>query len=137
MSKTMQVTIDGQQLEMFVSSVTLEGYKECTLLTPMVRNTDPDTSHKAAKSARVRVGSQQWQLLAAYGQAVDMTADEAGVATGLANKPGCCYWHRVSDLLKFGYLEPTGEQRVARSGELQRVNRITETGRARLASRGV
>ena len=135
--KTISMTVNGQQMELFTSRVTLEGYKECTLVTPMVRHVDPETSHKAAKSARVRVGSQQWQLLAAYGQAVDMTADEAGVATGLASKPGCCYWHRVSDLLKHGYIEPTGEQRVARSGELQRVNRITETGRARLATRGI
>lgn len=127
----------SQQIALFEPVVGLAGYREVIAAAPMVRNTDPDTSHKAAKSARVRVGSQQWQLLAAYGQAVDMTADEAGVATGLASKPGCCYWHRVSDLLKHGYIEPTGEQRVARSGELQRVNRITETGRARLASRGI
>jgi hypothetical protein len=125
------------QLELFTSVVSLAGYREVIAVAPMVRNVDPETSHKAAKSARVRVGSQQWQLLTAYGDAVDMTADEAGVATGLAFKPGCCFWHRVSDLLKHGYIEPTGAQRVARSGELQRVNRITETGRAKLAARGV
>ena len=125
------------QPALFEPVIGLAGYREVIAVAPMVRRPDPETSHKAAKSARVRVGSQQWQLLAAYGQAVDMTADEAGVATGLASKPGCCYWHRVSDLLKHGYIEPTGEQRVARSGELQRVNRITETGRARLATRGI
>ena len=125
------------QPQLFEPIISLAGYREVIAPTPMVRKPDPATSHKAAKSARPRTGSQQWQLLAAYGQAVDLTADEAGVVTGLADKPGCCYWHRVSDLLKHGYIEATGEHRVARSGELQRVNRITESRRARLASRGI
>ena len=125
------------QPQLFEPVISLSGYREVIAPTPMVRKQDTATSHKAAKSARPRTGSQQWQLLAAYGQHVDLTADEAGVVTGLADKPGCCYWHRVSDLLKHGYIEATGEHRTARSGELQRVNRITETGRARLASRGI
>ena len=122
---------------MFAPVIGLGSYREVIAPTAMVRTTDPDTSRKAAKNAQVRVGSQQWQLLQAYGKNVDMTADEAGIVTGLANKPGCCYWHRVSDLLKHGYIETTGTQRVARSGELQRVNRITDAGRAKLANNGV
>ena len=122
---------------MFAPVIGLGSYREVIAPTAMVRTTDPDTSRKAAKNAQVRVGSQQWQLLQAYGKNVDMTADEAGIVTGLANKPGCCYWHRVSDLLKHGYIETTGTQRVARSGELQRVNRITDAGRAKLANNGI
>ena len=122
---------------MFAPVIGLGSYREVIAPTAMVRTTDPDTSRKAAKNAQVRVGSQQWQLLQAYGKNVDMTADEAGMVTGLANKPGCCYWHRVSDLLKHGYIETTGTQRVARSGELQRVNRITDAGRAKLANNGI
>ena len=122
---------------MFAPVIGLGSYREVIAPTAMVRTTDPDTSRKAAKNAQVRVGSQQWQLLQAYGKNVDMTADEAGIVTGLANKPGCCYWHRVSDLLKHGYIETTGTQRVARSGELQRVNRITDAGRAKLAHNGI
>jgi hypothetical protein len=125
------------QPQLFEPVISLGGYREVIAPTPMVRKQDPGTSHKAARNARPRTGSQQWLLLAAYGEAVDMTADEAGVATGLADKPGCCYWHRVSDLLRHGYIEATGKHRVARSGELQRVNRITESGRARLATRGI
>lgn len=127
----------NQQPALFDAVIGLAGYREVIAVAPMVRKTDVDTSHKAAKSARMRVGSQQWQLLAAYGAHTDLTADEAGLVTGLANKPGCCYWHRVSDLLRHGYIEATGEQRVARSGELQRVNRITISGQAKLDSRGI
>lgn len=122
--------MNNEQQELFTPVVGLGAYREVIAPTAMVRTTDPDTSRKAAKNVKVRVGSQQWQLLDAYSKRVDMTADEAGIATGLANKPGCCYWHRVSDLLKHGYIENTGAQRVARSGELQRVNRITDKGRA-------
>ena len=129
--------MSSTQPELFSPVIGLGAYREVIAPAPMVRQTDPETSRTAAKNARVRVGSQQWQLLAAYGQHVDLTADEAGVITQLASKPGCCYWHRVSDLLKHGYLETTGAQRVARSGELQRVNRITDKGRARLAAHGV
>ena len=94
------------------------------------RQSDPETSHIAVKNVRKRAGSQQWQVLQAYAQNVDLTADEAGVITGLANKVGCCYWHRVSELLKQGLLETTDSKRRALSGEMQRVNRITDKGRA-------
>jgi hypothetical protein len=63
-----------------------------------------------------------------YRSHVDLTAEEAGIKTGLADKPGCCYWHRVSDLVKDAMIEPTGQTRIARSGEQQRVNRITPAG---------
>lgn len=129
--------MNDKQGELFTPVIGLGQYREVIAHAPMVRNVDPVTSRQAAKNARLRVGSQQWQVLAAYGNCVDMTADEAGQVTLLANKPGCCYWHRVSDLLKHGYLVDTGAQRVARSGELQRVNRITDTGRARLATYGI
>ncbi len=122
--------MNHQQPEMFMPSVGLGAYRE--LIAPIVqpRRTDPETSHTAVKNVRKRAGSQQWQVLQAYAQNVDLTADEAGVITGLANKVGCCYWHRVSELLKQGLLETTDLKRVARSGELQRVNRITDKGRA-------
>ena len=124
--------MNNQQGELFTPVIGLGAYRE--LIAPIVqpRQTDPETSHAAVKNVRKRAGSQQWQVLQAYAQHVNLTADEVGVITGLANKVGCCYWHRVSELLKQGLLETTELKRLARSGELQRVNRITSQGRAAL-----
>jgi hypothetical protein len=118
----------SEQFQMFHPSNGLGGYREQTKVFPMVRKSDPGTSHKAAKSALPRTTSQRIKLLSMYRSHVDLTAEEAGLKTGLANKPGCCYWHRVSDLVKDGMIEPTGQTRMARSGEQQRVNRITPAG---------
>jgi hypothetical protein len=103
----------------------------------MVRNSDPATSHAAAKSAKPRTTSQRIKLLKTYRSHVDLTADEAGIASGLADKPGCCYWHRVSDLIKDNMIQPTGQTRIAQSGEQQRVNRITSAGIALLTQLGL
>ena len=125
------------QFQLFQPINGLGGYRETVKPLPMVRNTDPLTSHKAAKSALPRTSSQKIRLLSVYRSHRDMTADEAGIATGLSEKAGCCYWHRVSDLIKEGLIEPTGETRLARSGEQQRVNRITESGRELLKRLGL
>jgi hypothetical protein len=125
------------QFQLFQPINGLGGYRETVKPLPMVRNTDPVTSHKAAKSALPRTSSQKIRLLSAYRSHRDMSADEAGIATGLSEKAGCCYWHRVSDLIKEGLIEPTGETRLARSGEQQRVNRITESGRELLKRLGL
>mgnify|MGYP003639790797 FL=1 len=125
------------QFQLFQPINGLGGYRETVKPLPMVRNTDPVTSHKAAKSALPRTSSQKIRLLSVYRSHRDMTADEAGIATGLSEKAGCCYWHRVSDLIKEGLIEPTGETRLARSGEQQRVNRITESGRELLKRLGL
>lgn len=125
------------QFQLFQPINGLGGYRETVKPLPMVRNTDPVTSHKAAKSALPRTSSQKIRLLSVYRSHRDMTADEAGIATGLSEKAGCCYWHRVSDLIKEGLIEATGETRLARSGEQQRVNRITESGRELLKRLGL
>jgi hypothetical protein len=125
------------QFQLFQPINGLGGYRETVKPLPMVRNTDPVTSHKAANSALPRTSSQKIRLLSAYRSHRDMSADEAGIATGLSEKAGCCYWHRVSDLIKEGLIEPTGETRLARSGEQQRVNRITESGRELLKRLGL
>lgn len=125
------------QLQLFTPINSLGGYREQIKAHPMVRKSDPKTSHKAAKSALPRTSSQKIRLLSAFRSRRDMTADEAGVATGLAEKAGCCYWHRVSDLNKEGFIELTGETRPARSGEHQRIYRITESGRELLKALGL
>ena len=95
------------------------------------RSTDPITSHEAALSVTVRAGSQQAQLLQAYADAgaLGLTDDEAGVNTGLAAKPGCCWWKRCSELRQAGYIVPIGNvTRLSRAGENQQVCGITNAG---------
>jgi len=108
-------------------------------LPPAARSTDPATSHKAARSARVRAGSQCARLLAAYADAGDygLTNDEAGVITGLAARPGCCYWKRCGELKDdFRYTRATDETRTSRAGESQRVCVITRAGLEALDNMG-
>ena len=96
------------------------------------RHTDPATSHKAAKAVKVRAGSQQAALLSAYADAGDygLTNDDAGVVTGLAYRPGCCYWKRCGELLAAGFIAATDDTRTSRAGEAQRVCVITRAGLA-------
>ena len=95
------------------------------------RTDDPETSHKAGKSVKMRAGSQQARLLIAYDCASlrGLTDDEAGQLTGLGNQKGCCYWKRCSELRQAGYIVPTGETRLSQANEQQRVCVITLLGR--------
>lgn len=95
------------------------------------RTDDPETSHKAGKSVKMRAGSQQAQLLIAYDCASlrGLTDEEAGQMTGLANLKSCGYWKRCSELRRAGYIVPTGETRSSQANEQQRVCVITLLGR--------
>ena len=93
-----------------------------------VRATDPATSTKAAQSLWVRAGSQRALLLSRYAVA-DMTDEEAGHASGLAQQTKCCYWKRCSELRQAGYIAPTGLLRPSSAGSDQRVCSITPAGR--------
>ena len=98
-----------------------------------VRRDDPSTSEEGAKAMTVRAGSQRAKLLARYEQD-SMTDEEAGNASGLAALPKCCYWKRCSELRQAGYIEPTGVMRLADTGVLQQVCKITQTGLDALGS---
>lgn len=96
---------------------------------PLFRRDDPPTSKMGAQDVRVRQGSQIARLLHTYAMFPDgLTNEEAGFHSGLAAKPGCCYWHRCSDLLALGLVEETGDTRLASTGSLQRVLRISDAG---------
>lgn len=100
---------------------------------PNWRLTDPATSRTAGKNAAVRAGSQKAQLLEVFADPAHwytgLTSWDAGHLSGLADKPGCCYWKRVSELHAAGLLEAIGT-RAAPTGETQTVYRITTAGRA-------
>jgi len=96
------------------------------------RSTDPETSQAAGEAVRVRAGTQQAKLLAAFAAAtVGLTDEQAGMISGLSALPGCCYWKRCSELRALGLIEVIeGQTRESRAGQKQRVSRITERGRA-------
>lgn len=106
---------------------------------PTARLSDPETSHKAAASARMRAGSQRARLLMAFAVGHTpgddgWTAWEVGHLTELAAKPGCSYWTRVSELARSGFIEHTGQTRTVETGEDQRCYRITPQGLEALAA---
>lgn len=103
------------------------------MTAPLVRNTDPATSHKGAADVVVRAGTQRAKLLAAYVAGtvrLELTADQAMRRAGVSERS--CYWKRVSELVAGGYLEDTGQERMGEQGSSQRVNRITAKGLAAL-----
>lgn len=92
-----------------------------------VRADSGTTSRTGAKEITVRAGTQRAQLLAMYVD-YELTDEEAGHMSGLANLPKCCYWKRCSELRQAGYIEPTGETRLSSAGVPQQVCRITSEG---------
>lgn len=100
------------------------------------RTGDPETSKAGARDVKLRARSQAATLLRAFAEHDDLTRYEAGTVTGLAERPGCCYWHRVSDLERWGYVAATGETRVMPTGSAQSVVAITAKGRAWIAGLG-
>jgi len=99
---------------------------------PLFRSADPITSVLGAGDVKPRRGSQQALLLAQYLQG-EMTDEEAGMASGLALKPKCCYWKRCSELRAKGLIIPTGETRLSSAGSAMQVCAITPAGKEALA----
>lgn len=123
--------------QMFHPSYGLGGYREEpmeAIIIPMFRHSDPVTSKKAAKGASKRSPSQQTILLKAYRGGRGLTDEEAGVVTGLALKPRCCYWKRCSELRAMGFIVPTGDFAKSSAGELQRICKMTLKGEKHLES---
>jgi len=123
--------------QMFHPSYGLGGYKEEVteaIIIPMFRNSDPATSKKAAKGASKRAPSQQTVLLKAYRGGRGLTDEEAGVITGLAFKPKCCYWKRCSELRTMGFIVPTGDFARSSAKELQMICKMTTKGEEHLRS---
>lgn len=99
---------------------------------PLFRSADPITSVKAGGDVKPRRTSQAMLLLAEYLYG-GLTDEEAGMASGLALKPKCCYWKRCSELRAEGFIIPTGETRLSSAGSAMQVCEITEEGREAVA----
>lgn len=97
-----------------------------TPVQAMARRDDPSTSRKAARVAKFNAGSQKYRLLVEYARRDDgLTDEEAASACDLLHVG---FWKRCSELRNAGYVERTGETRIASSGAAQDVCRITEAG---------
>lgn len=92
------------------------------------RNTDPMTSVQGATDVKPRRASQAMLLLAEYAHRDGLTDEEAGLFSGLAHRPKCCYWKRCSELRAAGLIIPTGETRLSSAGSMMQVCAITEEG---------
>jgi hypothetical protein len=99
---------------------------------PLFRSADPITSVLGGGNVKPRRTSQAMLLLAEYLQG-GMTDEEAGMASGLALKPKCCYWKRCSELRAMGLIIPTGETRLSSAGSAMQVCEITEEGEKALS----
>ncbi len=97
---------------------------------PLFRASDPDTSRQGAKDVKPRRNSQTDLLLRMYAsyKITGLTDEEAGVWTGLADMPKCCYWKRCSELRALGLIRDTGDTRLSSAGSAMMVCRITQTG---------
>lgn len=97
----------------------------------LARTSDQETSKAGARSVQYRAGSQKAKLLAAYVAAGRPITDaEAADAAGLLAKPGCCWWHRCSDLRADGMLEVVGTGVSPVTGESVMMCRPTALGTA-------
>jgi hypothetical protein len=98
------------------------------------RNSDPKTSRQAAENTVIKRGSQRFRLLVWYNERLmGLTSEEAGELSGLAQK-GAGYWKRISELRNMGYIQDTGQTRMAKTGNQQIVCQITRAGRLALES---
>ena len=98
---------------------------------PLFRKEDPITSVLGAGEVKPRRRSQAMLLLAEYLHG-GMTDEEAGMASGLALKPKCCYWKRCSELRANGWIFATGETRLSSAGSAMQVCEISAEGRHQL-----
>ena len=100
---------------------------------PLFQNTDPITSVEAAADVKPRRVTQAMLLLAEYAHRDGLTDEEAGLFSGLAARPKCCYWKRCSELRYEGFIIATGETRLSSAGSAMQVCAITEEGLEALA----
>lgn len=97
---------------------------------PPVRPSDPLTSFLGSKSIKYRATSQKAKLLITYLDVEGLTDDEAAEACGLFQRPGCCWWHRCSDLRAEGMIAPTGSTKQSpHTGEERMICVVTDHGR--------
>lgn len=98
----------------------------------LARSNDPDTSQEAAVAAAQSkpLRAIMLRLLVHFAGGLEWTSEEVSLRAGL--EPEKCS-KRTSDLIRLGYLEPTGETRRGSTGRRQRILKATERGREAIA----
>lgn len=111
-----------------------------SLRTParrLAKNNDTGGSKAGAASVSMRSGTQKALLLEQYATRTEgLTDDEAANLAGLLVKPGCCWWHRCSDLRHDGLIVATGMRESALTKEQRMTCVITDTGKQLLERMG-
>lgn len=102
---------------------------------PRSHRDDPQTSVDAAELAAPAAGSHRRQIIDLYARDragyrwLGYTADEVD---HLLDLPPYAAQRRTTDLVRDGWLEPTGHTRPTRAGAPARVLRLTDAGRCAL-----
>jgi len=89
------------------------------------RNSDPSTSHAAAGAIVKRASVHRARILATLDMIGSGTFEEIAEAAGMRDSQ---VWRRLSDLHTLNLAEPTGEERLGKSGRHQRVWRRCSHG---------
>lgn len=104
--------------------------------SPGARNSDPWTSHAAAKFIEPTAKNQRGKLLAAYATTTAQLSDGLTDEEAQSLRPDVSrlsgFWKRCSELRQGGYIEPTGKTRKSHAGVDCIVCRITDKGTAAL-----
>lgn len=87
----------------------------------LARRTDPATNHLAAATLK-RAAAHRAKILQTLDQIGSGTFEEIAERAGMRDSQ---VWRRLSDLHRVGQAEPTGEDRMGKSGRFQRVWRRT------------
>jgi len=94
------------------------------------RNTDPDTSREAGRSAARWAAAKAMEVLKEYAE----NDDPEGLTSwdiGVLGCGGHCWWKRVSELAAAGKIEKVGT-RMTPTGQSQTAYVITSAGRSAL-----
>lgn len=86
-------------------------------LEPLARNSDPETSHLAAESARDLQAQHQRMILNALRKYGASGKDRIGALTGLS---GVAVARRLTELQRRGAIIPTGRKVQSMAGRLER-----------------
>jgi hypothetical protein len=95
-----------------------------TLWRKLVRRNDPVTSHEAAKSVdTTKLEALVYEVIRSHPQGCIADDVERAIPQHRSNT----VTPRFAPLIRKGFIEVTGEKRLASSGRMQRVMRATQT----------
>ena len=94
-------------------------------MTAIARNTDPETSHEAAATVRVRTSQLAVYALLCHGPATDEQLAERADQMGVVMSPSGLRSRRC-ELVRMGWVCDTGRREITASGRRSIVWEITD-----------